>query len=337
MDKEPGIGDSILGGRYTLLAQVKASIGGTKTYLGRKGPCRYCDESDARFFRTEAHAFPEGLGNRWVISWDECDKCNSLFSKYDDAIVRAVGPFLTLGGVKGKSNKVRQTGRSGGPAVLARRDGQERPAISIHSTNAESLQQMAVTPDGTLRLNMPVADDPFKPRYAYKALVKMAVALLPDDELANYSRTRAWLLDPGDSLEFPYLDVGISFASIGNAPPLLAGALLRRTNSMDVVPHILFILSAGSVCFQIDLMSDHLEDHLPPTPPGMINIEWTNVVGNSDGSETVSFRYGRPKHLNWAPSENQPQPVEEIVLEFNPKTNNGSLIPVFRENGEPKH
>jgi hypothetical protein len=177
MDKGPGIGEAVLGGRYTLLAQVKASIGGTKSYIGTKGQCRYCGATSARYFRTEAHAFPEGLGNHWVISRDECDKCNELFSKYDDAVVRAVGPFLTLGGVKGKANKVRQTGRSNGLAILARRDGQERPAISIHSTNAEPSEHMAITADGTLRLRMPVADDLFKPRYAYKALVKMAVAI----------------------------------------------------------------------------------------------------------------------------------------------------------------
>ena len=63
MDNGPGIGEAFLGGRYTLLAQVKASTGGTRSYIGNKGPCRYCGESSARHFRTEAHAFPEGLGN----------------------------------------------------------------------------------------------------------------------------------------------------------------------------------------------------------------------------------------------------------------------------------
>ena len=54
MDKRPGIGEALLGGRYTLLAQVKASIGGTKSYIGNKGQRRYCGESGVRYFRTEA-------------------------------------------------------------------------------------------------------------------------------------------------------------------------------------------------------------------------------------------------------------------------------------------
>jgi hypothetical protein len=44
-------------------------------------------------------------------------------------------------------------------------------------------------------VNMPVAGVPFKPRNAYKALVKMGVALLSDDELDNYRKPRAWLLE----------------------------------------------------------------------------------------------------------------------------------------------
>jgi hypothetical protein len=330
MDKGPGVGDVILDGRYTLLAQVKASIESPKSYIGHEGRCRYCGESDARLFRTEAHAFPEGLGNRWIISRDECDSCNQLFSKYDDAIVRAVAPFLTLGGMKGKSNKVRQTGRSDGLAVLSRHEGEERPLLFIRSVNAKTSEQISFTPEGVLRLKLPVAEDSFRPRYAYKALVKMAVALLPHVELANYSRLLAWLLDPYDAIEFPQLDVGISFASIGNAPELLAGTLLRRNNPEDCVPHILFVFCAGSVCFQIDLMSDHLEDHLPPLPPDTINLEWTTTVGMPGGFETISFQYGRPKHLNWSSAESQPQPVKEIVLEFNTLSNDGSLTPIFR-------
>ncbi|WBL77798.1 hypothetical protein I3J27_33110 [Bradyrhizobium xenonodulans] len=202
--------------------------------------------------------------------------------------------------------------------------------LFIRSVDSGTSEQMGLTPEGALLLKFPIANDPFKPRYAYKALVKMAIALLPDAEIANYSSLRAWLLDPDDALEFPHLDVGVSFASIGNAPELLAGALLRRSDPKDLVPHILFVFCAGSVCFQIDLMSDHLEDHLPPLPPGTTNIEWTNTVGSPNRPETISFDYGRPKHLNWSSAQSQPQPVKEIVLEFNPLTSNGPLTPIFR-------
>ena len=57
----------------------------------------------------------------------------------------------------------------------------------------------------------------------------MGIALLPQEELSNYQRLIAWLLDPDDNLDFPVLEVAMSFGSIGNAPPLAVGSLLRRT------------------------------------------------------------------------------------------------------------
>ncbi|UQR64816.1 hypothetical protein LRP30_05790 [Bradyrhizobium sp. C-145] len=330
MDKGPRIGDAVLGGRYSLLAQVKGSIGGGTVFLGTAGRCRYCGQTDRARFRTVVHAFPEALGNKWIISRDECDACNQIFSKYDDAITRAVSPFLTLGGVKGKSNKVRQTGRSEGDAVISRRGGADGQGINMFATNADPAQHLSVTADGLLRMNMPVADAPFRPRRAYKALVKMGIALLPEEELDHYTKLRAWLLDADDMVDFPNLDVGMSFASVGKAPPIAVGALLRRTNPTDVVPHILFIFSAGSICLQIDLMSDHLEDHLPPVPTDSINIEWSNIIFDPDGPATIAFRYGKPVHLNWSSLENEPQPVEAVILSFNPQTCAGSLTPIFR-------
>ncbi len=191
MERGSKIGDRVLGGRYMLLAQAKGSIGGAPTFLGSKGRCRYCGQTGPSFFRTTAHAFPEALGNKWVISLDKCDACNRIFSKFDDSLVKAVSPFLTLGGVKGKSNKVRQTGRSAGDSVISRRGGPDGAGISMSSGNADPAEHVSVTLQGALQIATPVAGVPFMPRNAYKALVKMAIALLPDEELDNYGKLRA--------------------------------------------------------------------------------------------------------------------------------------------------
>ena len=144
----------------------------------------------------------------------------------------------------------------------------------------------------------------------------MGLALLPDDELDNYKRLRVWLLDVRDALDFPLLDVAMSFGAIGHAPPLVAASLLRRRNPRDDIPHILVVLCAGSVCLQIDLMSDHVEDHLPPISIGDVDIEY--------------WDYGAPTHQNWSTSDPTPQPIETMVLDFNPRTCVGRFTPVFR-------
>lgn len=77
-------------------------------------------------------------------------------------------------------------------------------------------------------------------------------------------------------------------------------------------------------------MSDHLEDHLPPVPVGSISIEWSNVVYDPNGLETIAFQYGKPVHLNWSSVESEPQPIKAAVLNFNPQTSTGSFTPIFR-------
>lgn len=74
------------------------------------------------------------------------------------------------------------------------------------STKADPKDHVSFDPaSGRFRLKIPVAGVPFRPRHAYKALSKIGVALLPNDELDNYQRLRAWLLDVRDTLEFPVL------------------------------------------------------------------------------------------------------------------------------------
>jgi hypothetical protein len=77
-------------------------------------------------------------------------------------------------------------------------------------------------------------------------------------------------------------------------------------------------------------MSDHLEDHLPLVSPGLIKIEWTNIVGDPASARELKFSYGTPLHLNWSSAVSEPQPVKAVVLDFDPRTQAGSLTPIFR-------
>jgi hypothetical protein len=327
----PQIGDRVLGGSYTLLEQVKGSVGSSRIHIGRKGVCRYCGCRDVANFKNISHTFPESLGNKWIVSLDECDGCNKVFSIYDDALSNSVSPFLTLGGVKGKDNKIRQTGRSQGTSVLSRQAPHAPSRISVLLRGVNASEHVFADPaTGKIRMLYPVAGVPFRPLHAYKALVKMAIALLPEDELKNYKKLRAWILDPNDNSCCSLLEVGLSFASVGNAPQLAVGVLLRRTVEHDVRPRIVFVFSAGSVCLQIYLRSDSLDDKLPLNLPGILSIEWSNVIVGYTGS-LIRLNYGAPVHMDWRLMETCPQPVESVTFDFCPKTCVGQFTPNFRK------
>lgn len=88
--------------------------------------------------------------------------------------------------------------------------------------------------------------------------------------------------------------------------------------------------SLGSVRLQIDLMSDHLEDHISPTPMGCVNIQRSVVLSGGPGKGPIEIDYGAPTHQNWSSKAMTPQPIESMVLDFNPQTCFGQFTPVFR-------
>lgn len=68
--------------------------------------CRYCGESDAKYFKTKAHSIPEALGNKNLFNLYECDKCNNKFgSGIEHDFIKYLAPMLFSGGILGKKSQ----------------------------------------------------------------------------------------------------------------------------------------------------------------------------------------------------------------------------------------
>lgn len=313
-----------------MIAMVQGSLGEPGVTRGAKGRCRFCGELDPRAFRNVAHTLPEAFGNKWVTSLDECDACNARFGAFDDALVKSMGAILTVGGTQGKGNKVRQTGRTDGPASIRHRivDGQR--SISMRANGTPFAEHFAVNfTTGELVFRIPGGTERFVPAKAYKALVKMAVALLPEEELANFTKIIAWLGSADDDL-LPHMIAGISFAIIGNSPPLLAAALLRRTSENRDTPYMLFVTTMGSVCLQIVLKADALDGEWPSRLRTRPNIRWTNLLA-PPGEEPLVLVYDDPAHLDWGRAELEAPVIEAIVTAVHPQTAHGRMTAVLRQ------
>jgi len=318
------------GDTHELLKLVRGSVGGEPVRLGEKGRCRFCGTENETKFRSVAHAVPEALGNKWVVSLDECDDCNALFSQYEDSLAKTVGPILTIGGTLGKANKVRQTGRTKGPAFIKHDQSESGRRISMQMTG-EFADHVGVDPaNGTISFKVPVAPERFIPRRAYKALARMGLAMLPIEELPNFQHLVTWVRDLDDQAPMPPLMVGLSFGSIGNAPRLVSAALLRRKPGATTSAYMVFVVSAGSVCFQLDLKSDTHDGDWPPTHSVQANISWTNVIG-APGKSDIRIEYGKPVHLDWSSPRLELPPIEIVTTTVNPVTGHGTMQFKFRE------
>lgn len=315
---------------YEIIVQHQVAFGQQPVKLGTPGHCRYCGTADNLKFEQIAHAFPEALGNHWLISLDECDDCNGKFSVYDAALTEAVGSFLTLGGVRRKHDPTRKFGRSSGTRTAMHKKTGGRRHLSFKLQGAAEDLGFAVGVSGELlRMRIPMADVPFIPARAYKALTKMGFALIPEHELVHFESERAWLLGLPDAGHDRDHHVVASFGIIGNAPPLVTGCLLRRRDPTVPLPYMLFVGCIGSICMQVAIKADVLDAHVPPDAVCRVNLQWVNVIGGP-GSPVFRIAYDHRVVWEWGALESTRQPVEAMILTFNQRTLEGVFEPVFR-------
>ena len=317
---------------YELLVHVEGSLGMPGMAIGTRGRCRFCGETNPKSFKNVAHALPEAFGNKWVTSLDECDACNARFAVFDDALVKSMGAILTLGGTRGKRNKVRQTGRTNGPASIRHSTVDGRRSISVHTDVTSFAGHVGFNPHtGELLLRAPGGTERFVPARAYKALVKMAVSLLPLDELPLFTKIIEWLRGPDDSVLLPHMIVGLSFSVIGNTPPLLGAALLRRRSDCYRIPYMLFVTTMGSTCLQIVLKADDRDGPWPSPLKTRPNIPWTNSLAlEGQESPELVYTYDPPVHLDWARSLLELPVIEAIITAVHLQTTHAHMSAVIR-------
>lgn len=312
---------------YRPIQHVMAGLNSKPILLGTRGRCRFCGTTDPKKFRKDAHALPEALGNKWLFSLDECDECNNRSSRYEGELVASIGAFLTLGGVKGKANNVRQTGRTAGPAYVRHRVEDERRGLSA-MINGHNVRMGRNLQTGAMLFTFPIANERFRPLDARKALLKIGYALLPDDERDQYEGLRSALIDPAAAFGASPQAVGLSFAMVGNSPPLVSVTLVRSEDPR--LPRTVVVVTAGSVCLTTQLRSDAAET--ASVPFSQLGLQWTTHLRSGSGTDgPLAIRYTSPVYFDWSGTDTVPQPIEEFTLEFDPSTTDATFTPVFRE------
>lgn len=172
--------------------QIYSYKGNKKTHIGEsdksKRICRYCGGkiTDGHTeFKKIGHTISESLGNKNIITNDECDRCNWDFGRrIEQELINFFAPLNTIFSIRGK-NGVPQTK---GVNFEMQRDGNK---FSIKYFLSEGEKE----PDADLshfdfhnKLTCKV-----RFQNCYKALVKYAVGIIPLDSLRNMTDTIKWL------------------------------------------------------------------------------------------------------------------------------------------------
>lgn len=250
---------------YELLEEI-VLIDKHRQYIGDlKSPaCRYCKkEKPLTSFKKKAHTFPEFIGNKHLFSNDECDRCNELFgSTFENDFAAYLGPHRTLLKIKGKRG------------IPVYNPPNKKQRINFNKLDSEILIESEIGDDlvefDLIRRQVRIKADrqPYRKRNVYKAILKMALAILPKNELSNYNEAIEWLLCDSDP-EFPCPIFGI----IGRSDDSLNGiyaVLLRRIRDCGNVPYMSFLIWFSHLTFQIILPTPHKDAHIIGANVGFI-------------------------------------------------------------------
>lgn len=236
---------------YEAIAFYEISTGG-KRYLGERGAnrkCRFCGRGIGEVtFRAKAHALPELIGNKSLISLYECDDCNiRIFHKLDNHLANFLGIWRIFSQIKGKK---------GIPSYRSKK----RSRIDVKAKgfgfeiNNYFDDPIIEEDESAKELIINAIRQSYIPINVFKSLTKMALSIMPENELIYFQETIKWILKDveKDDISFNYLPLLYEFVPGQNPFRAITTALLKRKEStLHNVPYMYFFLTFKNIRLQI--------------------------------------------------------------------------------------
>lgn len=227
-------------------------------YIHDLGETQYVDDSDegkvCRFcgkrypevtFKKKAHALSELIGNKEFVSHTECDSCNLHFGKYlEDSLSKYLGCGRTISQIITKTGVPSYKSKDGNSRidftekglVIQEADGSNFTEVKDHQMIIHAVRQS------------------YSPLSVYKSFVKMALSMLPYQEMVNFMDTVAWLKEESNIIskyDMRNYEWMIERFVPGPHPlPLEVWGFLRRDDTKFSL-YYLFVISFGNLIEQI--------------------------------------------------------------------------------------
>ena len=227
-----------------------------KIYLGenKNKTCRFCGKStpDVKFSKL-AHALPELIGNKSLFSNYECDTCNEVFANsIEDNLSKFLGVGRTLFQIRGKK---------GIPKYKSNKKN-----VKIQFTDELIIEASDKSEDISLNektMSLTISKQKYIPILVYKCFVKMALSLLGEAELKNFSRTVRWL-NPNDNVNITTKSLLciISISPSYMSSDMIHTYLFKRKNDSDLVPYMSFFIMFSCYSFQIFIPFSEKDKHI---------------------------------------------------------------------------
>jgi len=153
--------------------------------------CRFCNKSYPKVtFKKKAHVIPQLIGNKEFKSDEECDNCNLKFGRYENDLANFLGIIRTLSMSKGQEGI--PTFKNPDKKLTIRDSGRRKNLIEIIS-EGNDIDHLKID-EKNKKITIEAIKASYKPINVYKSLLKVALALIPVEELDNYKKSMKVLM-----------------------------------------------------------------------------------------------------------------------------------------------
>ena len=152
--------------------------------------CRFCNRNATEVtFKKTAHTISEALGNKKIITNDECDSCNQYFGTgIENDLIRYLDLYRNVFAVKGKNGIPKLKGKNFEIETSVAKTGKKEVKIKqiltdeeINDPNREDFKLKLESTQTVTAQNI------------YRTLTKYALGVIERTELENFTKTIDWV------------------------------------------------------------------------------------------------------------------------------------------------
>lgn len=277
---------------YSIIADYDMSHN-KEILLGDKSEtrkCRFCGKSTPDVsFESDAHAIPHLIGNRVLKTLYECDSCNKqLFSKMDeqfDAYMRFYHVFCHVSRNGNTVNSYKCNSKSKAGISVSDKWTDVNCCVGEDLSTSVNLQDKTITFSGVRSYN---------PLAVFKAIVKMALSIMPESDIDNFEDTLRWLMT--SSIQLSHLKLSIRLYEGLHDFNGECMIYKRKDNHKNNVPRYLFGLKYNNLFIQISIplckedksIEDQIQDILIPCQLDAEGNNYLHFINDMSSSNKVS-------------------------------------------------
>ena len=186
--------------------------------------CRFCGlKMPHTSFKNKSHSISEALGNKNIVTNDECDICNKKFGMGIELdLINLLDFFRVYYGIQGKGGKKKFASSD---FEILKDDIQNALSINILDKNliADDKNNLKIQLKHPQKINL---------QNVYRALVKYALSVLDSSCLHNFQETIKWVKSECSCNELPWVTILVTNQKSDSFP--IINVFVRKSDTKEL-------------------------------------------------------------------------------------------------------